>query len=122
MRFPVAYYLLLLYITVMLRPLMPLLGDAWDHAFAESIHIATVHAKYGANHLEKAMADAGADNNSKNQNTVKSVEVVPVHVPEEAVAIHFYFENVVSNYNRLQPCKTPPVFVSCHYPPPKFFI
>ena len=82
MKFPIAYYLLLLYLTVILRPLLPLASDAWGHTFNEAIHIATVHAKYGANHLQSVLADNAAQNNSngKTQNTIKFGEDVPVHL------------------------------------------
>ncbi|MEP6512575.1 MAG: hypothetical protein ABJA79_01805 [Parafilimonas sp.] len=64
---------MLLYLTVVFKPAIPIISDALSHTFADAIHIATVHAKYGNNHLEKELATEGFDNdNSKNQNTVKS--------------------------------------------------
>jgi hypothetical protein len=122
MRFPVAYYLLLLYLTVMLKPLMPLISDAWDHAFSESIHIATVHAKYGANHLQSVLADNASDNNSngKNQNTVKSAEVMPVHIHQETVTCRFMALTGCIHYNSLQLRRPAKTIILKNYPPPKF--
>jgi hypothetical protein len=123
MKFPVAYYLLLLYLTVMLRPLMPIICDAWDHTFAESIHIATVHAKYGANHLQSVLADHAAENNTngKTQNTVKSSEVVPAHFMEDEQDCMLTSNNIRKIYNPLPINKCVSVFLSMQVPPPKFF-
>ena len=79
MKFSIAYYFLLLYITVIIKPLIPVVVNAWDHTFAEARHIATVHAKYGAHHLEKQLAPEEKDADGKTQNTVKNSEPVQVH-------------------------------------------
>jgi hypothetical protein len=88
----------------MFKPIMPLVSDAWSHTFAEAMHIATVHAKYGANHLEQQLASSQKDNpdNSKNQNTVKAAEPVPKYY-------------AVFKLPMLQA-----VFISTLAPPPKF--
>ena len=79
--FTKAYYLLLIYSTLMLQPLIPVAIDCWQHTFAEAQHILTVHAKYGSNHLEKELAAASSENgNNKDQNSVKSEETTPVHI------------------------------------------
>jgi hypothetical protein len=44
MKFAIAYYLLLIYSTVILKPLIPVAEDALFHCFAEAYHIASVHA------------------------------------------------------------------------------
>ncbi len=90
MRFPTAYYLMLLYLTVMLKSLLPTINDAVSHTFSEAEHLATVHAKYGDNHLESALARTESDSdNSKNQNTVKTTEPVPVHISEDECMYDF---------------------------------
>ena len=54
----------------MLQPLIPIAEDAIEHCFAEAYHVATVHAKYGNNHVEIALADDAKDeDNSKNTAT-----------------------------------------------------
>ena len=64
MKVPIAYYLLLLYVTVMFKPLIPIVSDAVSHTFAEAIHIATVHAIYGSNHLEKELSETSSETNT----------------------------------------------------------
>ncbi len=63
---------MLLYITVMFKPLIPITSDAWDHQFNEIEHISIVHAKYGSHHLQKEVADTEKDNHQKDQNNSKS--------------------------------------------------
>jgi hypothetical protein len=98
MRFSIAYYLLLVYLSVMLKPLMPLVTDAWNHAFAEANHIATVHAKYGEHHLEKELASDEQNDNNKSQNTAKTTEPVPVHIAGEAYAQKLTVLTVPNHY------------------------
>lgn len=67
MKFPVAYYLLVLYCSVMVRCALPVMCDAFSHIFNEEQHIATVHAIYGSNHLQAEVANTVADNKSSHQ-------------------------------------------------------
>ena len=62
----------------MFKPLIPLISDMYAHTFGEAIHLATVHAKYGSNHLDRALAKAG--NNTKEQRNSSPVEVSMVHI------------------------------------------
>ncbi len=81
MKFALAYYLLLLYSTVILKPLIPIAEDSVEHCFAEAYHIATVHAKYGNNHLEKEVADTNdSNNNSNTKNTLKEDDASLIHI------------------------------------------
>ena len=92
MRVPIAYYLLLLYVTVMFKPLVPIVSDAISHTFSEAIHIATVHAIYGSNHLEKELSNTTSDNtNSKHQNSSSAEDPVPVHVSSNVCLYRFLF-------------------------------
>jgi hypothetical protein len=77
MKFAIAYYLLLIYATVILKPLIPVAEDAIMHCFAEAYHIATVHAIEGKDHVEKEMAASGAnDDSSKNQKADKAEQTI----------------------------------------------
>ena len=64
MRFPAAYYLLLIYCTVLMRCALPVACDALSHLFNEEEHLATVHAVYGSHHLAAEVAGTVADNHS----------------------------------------------------------
>ena len=121
MRFPIAYYLMILYLTVMFKPLIPVISDAFSHAFADAIHEATVHAKYGANHVEKEMADdSDANDASKTQNTAKAQDPIPVHVSEEVTAYDFALNEADKHYPSLLLYNLQAIFISKDAPPPKF--
>lgn len=119
MRFTTAYYLLLLYSLVMFRPMMPLVGDVMSHVFAEAIHIATVHAKYGSNHLEKEMGKTASDN-SKNHNAVLSGENLTVHISTNECSYCFYPGRQNKNYPVLRLHNIEDILIHKQSPPPKF--
>lgn len=111
---------MLLYITVMFKPLIPIISDAYSHTFNEMAHIATVHAKYGSNHLAAELADTGRDDKSKNQNTTKSLNEVPVHVLVNNCSSVSLLNNININYCYLILHNISKVYIFCQCPPPKF--
>ncbi len=120
MKVTAAYYLMLLYITVMLKPLLPLVSDAISHTFAEAIHIATVHAIYGSNHLQKELSDtAEANTNNKHQNN-NSEDQVPVHVSGKECLYDFPFNTKDEYYSYLKLQYLNSGYVLKNFPPPKF--
>lgn len=123
MKFATAYYLLLIYLTVMLQPLIPIAEDAISHCFAEAYHVATVHAKYGNNHVEIALADDAKDeDNSKNTAAPKAGEQSTVHLFVKELAVQ-KFENDQPKekffYTSDKPCS---IYILKNIPPPKFLI
>ena len=81
MRSSIAYYFMLLYLTVMLKPLAPFIIDTLEHTFAETEHIATVHAIYGEHHVENLSADIAAENEKiKSHHTLTEKCNVPFHI------------------------------------------
>lgn len=121
MRFPLAYYLLLLYSTVMLKPLIPVIEDNIEHCFAEAYHIATIHMKYGNNHLENELASTNSDGSTnKDQNTTKSEETMPVHVFVSAYLYHYLSSAILpKKFAILTLHKIPFIFIAKHIQPPK---
>lgn len=122
MRFTTAYYLLLLYVIFLVKPVIPLIQDIISHTFEKAYHEATVHAKYGVNHAEKEMADAESSDNdsSKNQNTTKVQEETVVHL----TAIEYNFDFSLNAKNKIfysfENTSLPCIFLSKNIPPPKF--
>lgn len=119
MRFPTAYYLMLLYITVMLKPLIPYISDAVSHTFEDAMHIATVHSVYGDNHVEIEMATSSSDENNKNQNTSKGQEPIPVHVSEVECNYLFTLNTININYNPVYSFNLKRIIISRDAPPPR---
>jgi hypothetical protein len=117
----IAYYLMLLYITVMLKPLIPIVGDWWQHEFNEMEHLSHVHAIYGNHHLQNEIADTGSDNDhSKSQSVLNSEDQVAFHLlvaeyknePHSIIA-----DKQFATLNYLKPSS---VLISPEGPPPRF--
>jgi hypothetical protein len=121
MRYPGAYYLLLLYATLVLQPLLVVTQDFLSHTFEDAIHIATVHAKYGNNHVEIELAQTNSDDNGKNHDSPKSEEQIPAHVFPNPFDHCFNSNLVIDQFVPLKPNKLPSVFISKQIPPPKPF-
>jgi hypothetical protein len=121
MKVPIAYYLVLLYATVMFKPLIPIVRDTLSHTFSEAIHLATIHAIYGTNHLEKELSDSTPDNiNSKHQNNINTEDPVPAHVLTNECTFDFCCNGTDRDYFSLNLYKVKPGFIVKNLPPPKF--
>ena len=118
MKSPAAYYLLLLYTMVILQPLLPAVSDWWSHEFNATAHIAAVHARFGANHLQKELASAGSE--SKKENTQKAEDTASPHVSPLPSALDFAVTMPVVAHLGLPRTNLPFVFCSIQIPPPKF--
>ena len=79
MKHPAAYYLFLLYCTLMVRCAMPVACDALSHLFNEEAHIATVHAVYGSHHLQTEVAGAVSDDHTSKHTNTQTYEPTVVH-------------------------------------------
>jgi hypothetical protein len=119
LRFTAAYYLFLIYITVIAKPLIPIVADAFHHEFDGLEHISLVHAVYGENHLQKELADTAANEQGKNQNSVKFQDDVSFHLVYLEMQHHFAINISKAKYLLFKPCKLPLVFISQQGPPPK---
>lgn len=121
MRAPIAYYMMLLYFTVMFKPFIPIVKDVISHTFAEAIHIATVHAIYGSNHLQKEIAESDAGNAcNKHQNSTNAEDQTQMHIL--AIECAYNFGSFLQNKNHLssKPYQIKNGFIVKHSPPPRF--
>lgn len=84
-RFITSYFLILLYIITAFGQLMPIIKDAVSHTFAEAIHIATVHAKYGINHLSKEIGES--TQKGKKTDFSKYAESYEVHTKSDEFSL-----------------------------------
>lgn len=111
---------MLLYFSVMFKPLIPIISDALSHTFSETIHIATVHAKYGSHHLEKELGASENDNAGKNHSAITSEEQVLVHMGSDELKYDFTSKILLQDYSLCKPFTLSTVFISKAGPPPKF--
>jgi hypothetical protein len=121
MRHPSAYYLLLLYVTVVCRPLIPLLHDWYEHSFNEVEHLATVHHQNGMNHVNYEIGKMEKEDNnpSNNPSKAKTWDETTVHFPAEN---NFGFKKIVAACTLIyfdQQHILPVVFTAIQLPPPK---
>ena len=111
---------MLIYTTVMLKPLMPIASDCYAHAFNGMSHIATVHAQFGSNHLQKEMEDMTKGDSGKAGNVTKNITEVPVQVViDEVVDINFP-NNASLDYFSFFLHFFPVSYLALLGPPPKF--
>ncbi|MEP7375420.1 MAG: hypothetical protein ABI675_18630 [Chitinophagaceae bacterium] len=121
MKSTVAYYLMLLYVTVMLKPLIPIVSDWWQHEFNEMEHLSQVHAIYGNQHLQQGIADTGADNDhSKNQSTLNSEDQVAFHLLVAEYKNDFNSIVADKQFESLKYPKPSSVLIAPEGPPPRF--
>ncbi len=121
LKFQIAYYLVLLYLTVILNSLIPFISDAWSHEFNVIEHISSVHVKYGVNHLHKELSDTNSGNEqSKNQSVVKFDNQVSLHIFQTVDNSSFAHNKSLVRYQIFKIIKPPFVFISSQGPPPKF--
>ena len=115
MRATIAYYMLILYATVMFKPLIPIAEDFLSHSFSEAIHIATVHAIYGSNHLQKELSQ---QEKQSNRPTSLNGEIT-VHIPASELQFDFDLYAAPINYPANKEDALIPSSPSKVSPPPK---
>ncbi len=120
MKFNIAYYLLILYLTVIFKPLIPIISDGWQHAFNNIEHIALVHAKYGSHHLEKEMNENNHDvGQGKNSTLLKSEDQVSFHVVVNQYNHAAHALTFKKQFDLLKYCRLPYIFIAREGPPPR---
>ncbi len=120
MRYPAAYYLLLLYSTVLMRCVLPVTCDALSHVFNEEKHLATIHAVYGSHHLQSEMAGTVAQSDTgKHTASLQENEPTVVHTFTQTVLIVFtsFLPNI--NHSTLFSFYFPLRSSDCITPPPE---
>src|SRR5687768_1225171 len=81
MKTTVAHYLLLIYLTAICKPVVPLVNDFLSHTLWKTEHISIVHHENGKNHLHYELKKVSDQNNKDSDSRApKSSESVSVHV------------------------------------------
>lgn len=107
---------------VIIKPVLPVVSDWWQHEFNEAEHLACIHSVYGSHHLqyEVAEADQGKDH-SKSQNTLKSEDQVPFHLVVSQPKNEFNLSLPLIPFKVLTLRTPSPVIIPGDGPPPKFY-
>ena len=105
----------------MVKPLIPIVSDCYQHAFNGIAHISTVHARFGDNHLQKDIEDLAKGDAEKAANVTKSITEVPVHITTP----HFIYDHFQTTNNL---CHSfvgfyyfPLVYLPLQVKPPRFY-
>ena len=115
-----AYYLLLLYISVLLRPLVPIATDWYAHQFNEIEHMILVHAVYGSHHVE---VESGMNKPESDH------DKTPGSRSDDQVSVHFSPEEGYNVPVKTRKCNRFPLYkislipsisISPLYQPPRF--
>lgn len=100
--------------------MIPIIGDELAHAFNGEIHISTIHAKYGSDHLEADLARTeSANENTKNHNIINMQDEVSIHVFSHPFTCDFLSTEINENYPALKLSHLPVIFISLNSPPPE---
>ena len=118
MKYATAYYLFLLYCTVLLRCAIPVACDVLSHIFNEEEHLATIHALYGNNHLQKEVATSENDN-TKNQNSIKYEDQMPVHLSVEKFSLAYLVKSISKFFSPFVLLKIPDIHLRKPFQPPR---
>ena len=119
MKTTIAHYLLLIYLTAMCKPILPLANDILAHTFWKTEHIVTVHHANGKDHLHYELKKVSDENDEDaNSPAPKSSESVSVHILLQNN--YDFSHNILSeqkhlrgSYNLLS------TFIEMNTPPPK---
>ncbi len=104
MKQTVAYFLLVVYIIALCKPVLPLLQDGLAHLFWKAQHIGTVHHHHGHHHAEKTVAATHENKTDSTPANAKSSPPVSAHL---AAKVGFRFlqpEAVARNYSSTESC------------------
>lgn len=120
MRTITAYYLLLLYLLALCKPIVPIVQDGLAHIFWQAEHIATVHQHQGSHHAEaETAASTGNDENKKLPASAKISEPVSVHIIAQSSCP--LYPPLPEKIQFATPAAAlASVTLTKHYPPPRF--
>jgi len=119
MKKALSYLLLVSYLVVLVKPVLPYVSDFMAHAFWKYKHIATVHKEDGKTHIHFELKQAAKeDGNNKNAPVSKTETQVSPHIIA-IVGYNFGLADMAYNHFPLNVFYVPSLALACNYPPPK---
>ncbi len=118
MKKPIAYFFIVVYSVLLLRPAMPFVADALAHAFWYSQHIATVHFENGKYHVHYQWLDeSGKSLAGKNNQSLKT-EIFMGDWLVTSITFEFLIDLVQKDSYPDESFDLRSVFSRLNYPPP----
>ena len=111
-------FVLVFYVLLMFKPVMPLLADMFAHTFNEQQHILLVHEVNGKFHIHQELGNASHQSDNEKSNEVKVEveeymnvlpEIFKVLLPALTVGKYLSYTDYPISAHR-----------DTHYPPPKY--
>jgi hypothetical protein len=120
LKHPAAYYLLLLYITVLCRPVVPFLQDVLAHTLYEQVHLTAVHHHGEASHVQREMGSLSQEENTANRPAkIKTQEEVLPHIASGYQLVNLLCFSPGSIKNAFVLTYFPAVVLAIQLPPPR---
>lgn len=111
---------MLLYLTMMVRPVLPAVVDWYQHEFNEIEHLACVHAQYGSQHLQREVAESAAENGlPKKVSGTAFEDPIPLHIQTTEVPNAFIVYLNRQEFFHNAAGKLPDSFILRDGPPPR---
>ncbi len=85
---------LCVYVFGLVKPVLPIVKDAFAHSFFNTSHMATVHMENGRYHLHLELK-AEADTETKHHNAAFNNETLSQHVKTETVCLEPFVQKVI---------------------------
>lgn len=120
MRENIAYYLLLLYLSVLFQPFLPIIKDAAAHFFVEAYHENVVHVQLGNDHVDIEISDAGSKTSQESCPQKSLNETSGLYFSEKPLEKFLFTLPFIRNSFSLFPFSClPDILLSVVVPPPK---
>ncbi len=97
-----------------------MIGDKLSHQFNFMEHIATIHALYGDNHIQKEIAATSDKDNSKSSGTQKTEDQIPFHLLGGENNCQVFTKQISKLFLIFTPSRLSKVLLPVVSPPPKY--
>lgn len=86
--------LLLVYVTGLVKPLMPIVQDMLAHTFYKMEHMATVHYENGKYHVHTELQQEAQKSEPQKKSTAGDSETLSLHVKSEDTLFELYLQQL----------------------------
>ncbi len=112
-----AYYCLLLYLSAIFKPVVPIVKDMLAHSFWKMEHMETIHHHHGDNHAHLEI-EKSSDQNKGTPTATKWEEPVSVHLSLQKTIVFYNHLLAKKNY-RIYNSDLSASIIQMITPPPK---
>jgi hypothetical protein len=111
-------FVLVCYILLLFKPILPIISDAIAHTFYEKQHILLVHEVHGRFHIHQELANVSHQSDNEKSNELKYQSEEYLHVTSSLFKSFLYLNCVGTYLTYAYYCPIIP-YRDTNYPPPK---